>query len=301
MTGKLFSYSIENSPDTGTGFCFSGRHYDLNKSLFLCPVLRGSSIPVLSSIVVALKLVNSDPGILKKLYETIEEQRLQKECLLPEGWKFAAPLIPSKIIAVGRNYDEHAREMGNSPPREPLLFAKLPSSIIAHEEAIVIPENIGRVDHEIELAVIIGEKTRKVSPKAALKSIAGYTVFNDITARDMQKTESSQGKPWMRAKGFDTFGPCGPYVVPEKLLPDIDSLELKLSVNGKTKQRGNTRDMLFSVVDLIAFISNTCTLSPGDLIITGTPAGVSQISPGDIVSAEIEAIGILENPVIKES
>lgn len=197
---------------------------------------------------------------------------------------------PSKIIGVGRNYVAHARELGNEVPTEPLLFLKPSSALIGHGEPIMLPAASSKVEYESEIGVVITRRIRKVSVDEAERIPYGYTCVNDVTARDLQKKDSQ----WTRGKGFDTFCPMGPRVV-EGL--DWRKLEVIGRVNGEEKQRGSTDLMVFSIPTLVSYISNVMTLEPGDLIATGTPAGVGPLVPGDLVEVEIPGIGILSNPV----
>ena len=199
-------------------------------------------------------------------------------------------LRPSKIVCVGRNYADHAKELGNAVPERPLLFFKPPSAVIAPGEAIVLPRDSSQVEHEAEIGVVIGHRMRNVTPVEAELGISGFTCVNDVTARDLQKTDGQ----WARAKGFDTFCPVGPAVV-EGL--DWRTLEVIGRVNGVERQRGSTREMLFDIPHLLRYISAIMTLEPGDLVATGTPAGVGPLTPGDVVEVEIPGVGILSNPV----
>lgn len=203
-------------------------------------------------------------------------------------------LTPSKIVCVGRNYAEHAKELGNAVPERPLLFFKPPSSIIAPGEAILLPAASSQVEHEAEIGVVVGRRLRRVTPIEAELGIAGFTCVNDVTARDLQKTDGQ----WARAKGFDTFCPVGPTVVSGL---DWRALEVIGRVNGVERQRGRTSDMIFSIPDLLSYISGVMTLEPGDLIATGTPAGVGALAPGDVVEVEIPGVGVLSNPVRSEA
>jgi 2-keto-4-pentenoate hydratase/2-oxohepta-3-ene-1,7-dioic acid hydratase in catechol pathway len=205
--------------------------------------------------------------------------------------KFLAPVSPSKIVCVGRNYKEHAAELGNKMPDEPLLFLKAPSAIIANGTCIDRPPQSQQVEHEGELGVVIGRLATRLSEgEDPLSYILGYTCVNDVTARDLQRKDVQ----FTRAKSFDTFCPVGPFIV-----DGLDPLNLSVTtrVNGTVKQNGRTADMAFSVPFLIRYISNIMTLYPGDLIATGTPAGVSAMKDGDVVEVEIEGIGVLRNPV----
>lgn len=205
------------------------------------------------------------------------------------------PVRPSKILCVGRNYAEHAAELGHEVPAEPLIFMKPPSALVGSGEAIVLPSLSERVDYEGELAVVIGLRCRNVSEAEAMAVVAGYTILNDVTARDLQKKDGQ----WARAKGFDTFAPCGPIVVPASELDPRD-LEIQTLVNGTVRQSGRTSQFIFSIPRVIAFISRFLTLEPGDVISTGTPSGVGPLKPGDTVEVRVEGIGSLINPVRAE-
>ena len=197
---------------------------------------------------------------------------------------------PSKIVAVGRNYAAHARELGNEVLVEPLIFLKPPSSVVGNGEDVRYPDRTSNLHHEAELAVVIDRTCHDVDEAHALEYVRGYTCANDVTARDLQETDPQ----WTRAKGFDTFCPLGP-----NLVSGIDpgNLRVRMRVNGETRQDGNTADMIFSVAQLVSYISGIMTLEPEDVILTGTPAGVSAVLPGDLMEVEVEGIGILGNRV----
>lgn len=202
-----------------------------------------------------------------------------------------APVTPSKIVCVGRNYREHAEELGNKMPDEPLLFLKAPSSIIADGETIELPKESKQVEHEGELGVVIGRKARRISAEDdPLSFVLGYTCVNDVTARDLQRKDVQ----FTRGKSFDTFCPTGPVIV-----TDVNPLDLEVTtrLNGEVKQRARTSSMAFTVPFLIRYISNIMTLQPGDLIATGTPAGVSPMKRDDVVEVEVEGVGVLRNNV----
>jgi 2-keto-4-pentenoate hydratase/2-oxohepta-3-ene-1,7-dioic acid hydratase in catechol pathway len=203
-------------------------------------------------------------------------------------------LQPTKIVCVGRNYVEHAKELGNVVPDRPLLFLKPPSSLCAAGDAIVLPQVSRQVEHEAEIGIVIGSRLRRAAEDDALAAVAGLTCVNDVTARDLQKTDGQ----WTRAKGFDTFCPAGPTVVPLDRLPPWRDLEIICRVNGAERQHGQARDMVFGLPFLLSHISHIMTLEPGDLIATGTPSGVGPLSPGDRVEVEIPGIGVLANPVV---
>ncbi len=201
---------------------------------------------------------------------------------------------PGKIVCVGRNYIAHAKELGNTVPETPLLFFKPPSSVIGPGDSIQLPPTSKHVEHEAEIGVLVGQRMRHVREEEALRGVAGFTCVNDVTARDIQRTEGQ----WVRAKGFDTFCPIGPTVLPMSDVEDWKQLEVICRVNGAERQRGHARDMAFGIPYLVAHISEIMTLEPGDLIATGSPAGVSPLRAGDVVEIEIPGVGILTNPVV---
>ncbi|MFN8172806.1 MAG: fumarylacetoacetate hydrolase family protein [Candidatus Nanopelagicales bacterium] len=209
-----------------------------------------------------------------------------------EDVRLLAPVLPSKVVAVGRNYAEHVREMGgDAPPSEPMVFLKPSTSVIGPGEPIALPWQSERVEHEAELAVVIGRLCRDVPEDRVADVVLGYTCANDVTARDLQRADGQ----WGRAKGFDTFCPLGPWI---ETAFDPEDAAIECQVNGESRQSGSTGDMVHSVTELVAWISSVMTLLPGDVILTGTPAGVSAITAGDVVRVTIDGIGTLENPVV---
>ena len=200
---------------------------------------------------------------------------------------------PGKIICVGRNYAAHAKELGNDVPDKPLLFFKPPSSVIGDGDTILLPSLSKQVEYEAEVGVVIGTRMRNVDEKAARKGIGGITCLNDVTARDLQKTDGH----WVRAKGFDTFCPFGPKLVPIPSDDQLAKIEVICRVNGKEKQHGSVGDMVFSIPFLVSYISQVMTLEPGDLIATGTPEGVGPLRSGDTVEVELTGVGVLRNKV----
>ncbi|HYT30593.1 MAG TPA: fumarylacetoacetate hydrolase family protein [Actinomycetota bacterium] len=202
-----------------------------------------------------------------------------------------APVIPSKVVAIGRNYVEHAEEMGGEVPEEPVIFLKPSTAVIGPGDGIPYPAASGRVDHEGELAIVVGRLARRVRSEDAARYVLGYTCGNDVTARDLQLKDGQ----WTRGKGFDGFCPLGPWIETE-----IDPLDLALEcrVNGETRQAARTSQLAFVPGELLEFVSGVMTLLPGDVILTGTPAGVGPLQVGDRVQVEIEGIGVLENTVV---
>jgi 2-keto-4-pentenoate hydratase/2-oxohepta-3-ene-1,7-dioic acid hydratase in catechol pathway len=214
------------------------------------------------------------------------------------GFELLAPGKPSKIVCVGRNYRDHAAELGNAVPKEPMLFFKPPSSLLAPGGTILLPALSSRVDFEGELALVIGRRCRNLGPEEdVLPYLRGYTLVNDISARDLQKSDGQ----WTRAKGFDTFCPVGPVVTVcgEHEIDPVSGAPVTLTtrVNGETRQSGSTADLIFPIATILRYVTSFLTLEPGDLIPTGTPAGVGPLQPGDIVEVEIGGIGLLRNSV----
>ena len=221
------------------------------------------------------------------------EFRRQEAEIPLESVRLLAPVLPGKIICVGRNYVEHAREHNAEVPDVPLLFLKPPSSVIGPDQTIFLPPQSQQVEHEAELVVVIGKRGRWIEPERALGHVLGYTIGNDVTARDLQRRDGQ----WTRAKGFDTFCALGPWIETEL---DPADLMITCHVNGELRQMASTRDMVFHIEQLIAFASSIMTLEPGDIIMTGTPAGVSPLRAGDQVVVAIEHLGSLRNPVAAE-
>ena len=214
-----------------------------------------------------------------------------------ERWAVAdvrllSPILPSKVVCVGRNYAEHAAELGNEVPPEPLLFLKPSTSIIGANDLIKLPPQSSQIEHEAELAVVIGASgARRVDRDTAATTVFGYTCANDVTARDLQRTDGQ----WTRAKGFDSFCPLGPWI--ETVL-DASDVEVRCEVNDEVRQLGRTKDMIFDVPTLVSYVSHIMTLLPGDVVLTGTPAGVGPLVDGDIVTVRVQGIGTLANGVV---
>ncbi len=208
-------------------------------------------------------------------------------------------LRPTKVICLAQNYRAHAQEMGASAPREPKIFLKPPSSLIGDNGVVILPEMSARVDHEVELAVIMKNRCRHILPEGAERNVLGYTIIVDVTARDIQEEAKKAGMPWTVAKGFDTFAPIGPKLVPAQKI-DVGNLDIWLKVNGQYRQQSNTKNMIFSVQEVVAHISRIMTLEPMDIIATGTPSGVGPMKEGDSIEAGIQEIGVLKFSVIRE-
>lgn len=241
-------------------------------------LIEGKSIAELScSVIKAINSSNIEKFKKDRTY-SVEDVRMN------------SPVSPSKVVCVGLNYKDHARELKMKLPDEPVIFLKPPTAVIGHLDNIIYPDCSNQVDYEAELGIVISKEARNVSDTREF--IGGYTVFNDVTARDLQQKDIQ----WTRAKSFDTFAPIGPCIETEL---DSSNLNISLKLNGEFKQKSNTKNMIFNVYELVEFISNIMTLKPGDVIATGTPPGVGPMNVGDTVEAEIEGIGVLKN-YIKE-
>ena len=247
--------------------------------------------------------VRTDEGIA---YGAVEEEGIRlyrgsplfewesTEVVAPfDSLQLLAPVFPTKILAIGKNYADHAAEMGSDTPDSPILFMKPATSVIGPAGPIVIPPDSMEVHHEAEVAVVIGSVARNVRAEDAASVILGYTAANDVTARDLQRVDGQ----WTRSKGYDTFCPLGPAIETEFDL--LEGAQVVCRVNGEIRQSGPTTDMVFGVAELIEYISRVMTLLPGDVILTGTPSGVGPLIDGDIVEVDIEGIGLLTNPVVK--
>ena len=215
-----------------------------------------------------------------------------EECWAPGTYQLLAPTVPSKIVAVGRNYADHAAEVQATVPVEPVIFLKPPTAVLPPGGDIVYPAQSRRVDYEGELALVIGQTARHLTPTAAVAAIWGYTIANDVTARDLQKQDGQ----WTRSKGFDTFCPLGPGIVRELSL----EMELETWLNGERKQVAKLQEMVFKPPVLVSYISQVMTLLPGDVVLTGTPAGIGPMQPGDEIQVHITGIGTLRNRVVAQ-
>lgn len=259
--------SVRKEPDKFCRFLVKGKIYS--------GTVRGNMIDI----------VSGDP------YSGYTDIRMSQPL---DGAKLITPIQPNKVWCVGKNYRAHAMEFDEVIPEEPLIFMKPLTSVASHEEIVRMPAWAGRIDYEGELAVVIGKRCRKVSVEEALSCVVGYSCFNDVTARDLQKKDGQ----WTRAKSFDSFAPFGPFLLMTNELPP--ETEVITRLNGNVVQKAPISSMIFSVAQIISFISAFATLEPGDVIATGTPEGIGRISAGDRVEVEIAPIGKLSNPFIME-
>jgi 2-keto-4-pentenoate hydratase/2-oxohepta-3-ene-1,7-dioic acid hydratase in catechol pathway len=232
----------------------------------------------------ALRVLESDPFTTPPA-----DWKLGPEIPLDPS-KLLAPMKPGKIVGIGRNYKEHVKELSNPMPAEPVIFLKAPTSLTAPGEPVVLPPESERVEHEGEIAVVIGRRIKRASSEEARAAVLGVTCADDVTARDLQRKDPC----FSRAKSFDTFCPLGPAV---RIGADLEDLEVVTRVNGKERQRGHARDMTWGIVDLVVYASRMMTLEPGDVLLTGTPSGVGPLQDGDQVEIEVSGVGVLRNPV----
>jgi 2-keto-4-pentenoate hydratase/2-oxohepta-3-ene-1,7-dioic acid hydratase in catechol pathway len=259
---RFIEHAEDRSQEPNWGLLLGQIVYPLHRAPYESPRLRGEFAPEIKGAPLALQEV-----------------------------KLLAPVAPRKIVCVGRNYVEHAQELGHEMPSEPIIFLKATTSLIGPDESVIYPSISQRVDHEGELAMVIGKRCRYLNQADASSVIFGYTIANDVTARDLQQKDVQ----WTRSKSFDTFGPVGPW-----LDTGFDPADrtVRCLVNDQVRQESNTALMIFSIGDILAFISQFMTLEPGDLVLTGTPAGVGPVQPGDMMTVQIEGLGTLANPVI---
>lgn len=242
-----------------------------------------------------------EADLFHQVLEFVEETGLIEPLSVPKGYRLLAPIPkPGMIYALGRNFPAHAMEHAGKLSTEPIVFSKAVSSIVGPENPVVYKKFLTRVDPEAELAVVIGRRGSNIPEDEATSYIAGYTIVNDVTARDMQQVDIAAAQPWFRSKSIDTFCPMGPWIVLPDEIQEPTELEIEMRVNGEIRQKDNTRNLTFKVPFIISWLSRYFTLQPGDVIATGTPEGMKPVVPGDIMEAYIEKIGVLRNPVVAE-
>jgi 2-keto-4-pentenoate hydratase/2-oxohepta-3-ene-1,7-dioic acid hydratase in catechol pathway len=290
---------FQNQDGLFIGVLYEGRwiNYSAAEVLYYQLERRTSIEPFFSvgGLIEAGELV---PAEVTTILDAMRKRGLTRELRVDRSAVLTAPILrPPKIVALGLNYVLHAKEGSFAVPREPIIFMKAGSSVIGPDETVLIPRGMGRMDHEVELAVVIGKRATEVRKKDAYRYVAGYTICNDVTARDVQTADINERHPWFRSKSFDTFTPLGPWIVTaDEIRPPI-RLAIECRVNGKLRQKANTRDLVFDIPTVIEFITRTITLEPGDIVSTGTPAGIGPVTHGDRISCRIEKIGELRNPV----
>ena len=299
---KLFSFSKEEK--AGVGVETSKGTFNLSNAFMIYQKAKGIRQPMaIDFLQVLVEMGYCSGKMIRQILDDSWVQSKQEELRLIQDYSINLPIArPSKIIGLGRNYKAHAKEFDHDIPDEPLFFAKAPSSVIPHEADIIIPNWLDqRVDHEAELAFIIGKQGKNIQKEEAMSYIAGYTILNDVTARTMQKEDFKNSKPWYRSKSLDTFCPVGPYLIPADEISDPHSLEISLSVNNEERQKASTASMIFKIPEIVVYLSRFMTLHAGDIVATGTPKGVSPIKDGDVIEVTITDLGTLRNRVVKET
>jgi 2-keto-4-pentenoate hydratase/2-oxohepta-3-ene-1,7-dioic acid hydratase in catechol pathway len=297
---KAFSYfTPKNEPRVGLEF--EGKPYNFTYIWQIFKDIENSArAPDLFFIQLMVELEYFSARTFLQVIDKVKEFRPLQDLVIFDDFRIDLPVSrPQKILCIGRNYASHAKETNAKVPDKPMFFSKLTSALLAHNGHIRLAEGIGRVDHEIELAVVMGKTASRVSVEKAMEHVAGYTIANDITAREMQAVAKKKGIPWTLSKGLDTFCPMGPYLVPADSVKDPHNLDMELTVNGKVRQKANTGEMVFKIPELISYISTFITLQPGDILCTGTPEGILPIEPGDEIEATIEGLGTLKNRVVQ--
>jgi 2-keto-4-pentenoate hydratase/2-oxohepta-3-ene-1,7-dioic acid hydratase in catechol pathway len=296
---RTFAY-LSPSGEPRIGVVYENVRYDFTRIWQIFKEIRNSPrTPDYHFIQLMIETGNFSAEDLLEVIEEVKGFRGLEDLIIKGEITYDVPIQrPTKIICMARNYRKHAEEFNSEVPTSPKVFLKSTAALLPNEGAIRIPHDIGRVDHEIELAVIIGETATQVSEEEAMKHVAGYTIANDVTARSLQKEAKDKGEPWTLCKGMDTFLPIGPYVVPADAIDDPHNLNIELTVGDETRQKSNTSYMLFSIPTIISYVSQYITLMPGDIICTGTPEGVGPIKSGDLVQCKIEGLGVLRNTAI---
>jgi 2-keto-4-pentenoate hydratase/2-oxohepta-3-ene-1,7-dioic acid hydratase in catechol pathway len=292
-------YSLSRHDEDFLGFDDDGDIIDLTKAIAFYEVTKNKYFP--DSYIYIEELIwdnRFSVDFLGEVMSVIAKYGVKDHFKLKGQYTINAPVNPGKIIALGNNYHEHIKELNGTVPDNPVLFGKWPSTVIGHQDSIVKPSWIGRMDYEAELALIIGRTAKNVKASQAMKYVAGYTCLNDVTARDIQKNDLSRSLPWMQSKNFDTFTPIGPCVLLSGMVKEPVSIGVQSTVNGELRQNGNTSDFIFDIPTIIEYISKIMTLDAGDIITTGTPVGVGPLNPGDTVEITCEDIGTLSNTVI---
>jgi 2-keto-4-pentenoate hydratase/2-oxohepta-3-ene-1,7-dioic acid hydratase in catechol pathway len=292
--------NIEHNNNAALGISRAGEPFvDFTRALQMYELAFSSSVgPEARDIQVLLNTGRFDVAFFNRVLDFVDVHRLQDRIAIVDNIRFHAPFRrPGQIIALARNYAVHANEGPLPPPREPTIFSKSNTSVIGPEETVLLPLNLGRIEPEIELAVIIRKKTWGAIAADAEDYIAGYTILNDISAQELQGREIKEHYPLFRCKSLPTFTPMGPWMVTTDELGPNPALQMTLQVNGETRVRSNTGGMTFAVPTLIEYISGFLALEPGDVITTGCPKAAGGIQPGDDVTLKIERIGVLRNPI----
>jgi len=299
---KLFTFTTSDD-QTGIGVDTGEGIYNFSSAFDLYQKAKGvKQTMTLQFLQVLVEMGYCSSQVIEQIMTESWVQAKLHTLKLQDDMSFDLPITrPSKIIGLGRNYRAHAKELNHALPKEPLFFSKAPSTLIPHEGEIVIPNWLdSRVDHEAELAVVIGKTGKDIPESEAMDYIAGYTIVNDVTARTIQKDDTGRNEPWFRSKSLDTFCPVGPYLVPADTVSDPHDLDILLTVNGDERQAANTADMIFKLPHILSHVTKFMTLHPGDIIATGTPEGVSPIQDGDVIEISITGLGTLRNRVVRQ-
>lgn len=275
--------------------------YDLIRAIEIYAVASDECPPIIQDMMDLLDEGLVTPLFLGEIDRFVRDHNLLGVLSDANEFRITAPIArPRAIYALGRNYPAHAKESGAEVPKEPIVFGKAPTAVIGPDEDVVYKKDLTRVDPEAEVAVVIGETGKNIAEKDATAYIAGYTILNDVTARDLQSKDLAASHPWLRSKGIDTFCPMGPFIVLTDEIAEPIELDIELRVNGELRQKDNTRSLTFGVPFLISWISRFHTLYPGDVITTGTPEGMKPVVPGDVMEVYVEKIGVLRNKVVAE-
>lgn len=296
---KFVCYKEFDDPlePTFPGLIYKGKTLPLARVVAVAEAFHPRGVQVPDDLNALIALLPTFSATLKDL----EKNKVLDLIWQEVGVTIVAPLPrPNRILAIGRNYADHAKELGNDVPDSPIVFMKPSTAVIASGENIVLPTGVGKVEHEGELAVVIGKAGKHVSEEEAMSLVAGYTLCNDVTARDRQTRDFAKGLPWFLSKGYDTFAPLGPCLVTVDEIKNPADLTITVTVNGEVRQQANTSLMIFSIPKLISYLSDQFALEPGDVIITGSPSGIGPLVAGDVVEVTIPEIGTLSNPVVNE-
>lgn len=299
---KVVRFAHPGTSESRVGILMNGGALDFSAAYRVHRMaVDGCEVPLFCDALDVLRAGLFTPQVFRATVDFVAAHGMQEMFAVANPILLSPLARPPKICALGRNYLAHALESGLSIPTEPVFFYKAVTAVIGPEQPVVIKRGLTRVDPEVELAVILAGGGANIPLERARSLVAGYTVLNDVTARDMQKEDLDKSNPWFRSKGIDTFCPMGPCIVlPDEILEPVE-LKLEMRVNGEVRQSDNTSSLMFKVPQLVEYISRFMTLEPGDVISTGTPEGMAPVKPGDIMEAEVERIGILRNPVVAET
>ncbi len=298
---RIANYQTIETGKCGIGIVKEECLLDFTRTLQVHQAVSGEEVQSPCSIQQMIESGEFEAGIFEYIEEFADSTGLYEELFVAENYRLLAPIPrPPAIYALGRNFPAHAIEHAGELPSEPIFFSKASTSVVGPEDPVIYKKSLSRVDPEVELAVIIARQGSNISEGDANDYIAGYTIINDVTARELQQRDIAVSLPWFRSKGIDTFCPMGPYVLLANGIDEPLELDLAMRVNGEIRQKDNTRSLTFKVPYVISWISQYVTLNPGDVIAMGTPEGMKPVVPGDVMEAYVEKIGVLRNPVVAE-